>query len=95
MIEHSLKSKTKKVSVGNVQVVYNLIFKNAFYSFECYIENSDKTKDNFHTENNYSYIENITDDEGEAELFLTQMVKGKVHPIHIKDMAKDYFENLR
>lgn len=88
MIEQSLKSNTKTIHLKNVQVVYNLIFKNALYSLECYIEGS-----NDKNLNHYCYIENITDDEGEAEAFLYQMVKGKVLPVHISDIAKDYFRN--
>lgn len=88
MIEQSLKSSTKKVNVENLQVVYHLIFKNALYSIECYVEGSEN-------KNNYCFVENITEDEGEAEVFLDLMVKGKVHPIQIKDMAEDYFGRTR
>ena len=68
------------------KVVYNLIFKDAFYSLGCYIEGKDKEE-----LLNYSIAENITDDEGEAEFFLKSIIKGKVLPIHIKDVAQDYF----
>jgi hypothetical protein len=84
MIEESLKSSTKKVKVENIQVVYNLIFKNALYSLECFTEGSE-------VPDNYCYIEDFTDDEGEAEAFLHLIVKGKVFPVHIKDMVEDYF----
>lgn len=84
MIEQALKSNTVKISVEDIQVVYNLIFKNALYSLECYIEGSSNKK-------NYCCVEDITDDEGEAEMFLKHMVKGEVLPIHIKDIAEDYF----
>jgi hypothetical protein len=73
----------------NVEVVYRLIFKNALYSLECYKEGSFDTKNL----NDYSFIEEITDDEGEAEAFLQSLAKGKVFPIHIKDIAEDYFES--
>jgi hypothetical protein len=68
----------------NTLVVYNLIFKNALYSFECYREGCDM-------HNNYCYIEILTEDEGEAETFLKLMAKGRVFPVHIKDIAEDYF----
>lgn len=84
MIEQTLRSSIKNTEAEDIQVVYHLIFKNALYSFECFIENSFDKKD-------YCYIEDATDDEGEAEAFLKMMVKGKVLPIHIKDMAYDYF----
>ncbi len=84
MIEQSLKLNTT-IMVDNNQIVYHLIFKNAFYSIECYIEGSERNK------RSYCYIEDITDDEGEAEIFLKLMIKGKVLPLHIKDMAEDYF----
>lgn len=83
MIEQSLKLNTT-VNKGPDRVVYRLIFKNALYSIECYIEGSEN-------KNNYCYIENITDDEGEAETFLKLMIKGMVLPIHMKDIAEDYF----
>lgn len=67
-----------------LQLVYRLIFKNALYSIECFVEGSKDKK-------NYCYIEDITDDEGEAEDFLKKIVKGKVFPIHIKDMVEDCF----
>jgi hypothetical protein len=38
-------------------------------------------------------VEDITDDEGEAESFLRLMAKGKVFPVHINDMAIDYFRD--
>ncbi len=66
------------------KVVYSLIFKNALYSIECFIEGGKDRK-------NYCLIENITEDEGEAEAFLHMMAKGRVHPVHMKDMAEDYF----
>ncbi len=88
MIEQSLKLKTKRITVENILVVYNLIFKNALYSIECYIEGNRK-------QNNYSFVENITEDEGEAEFFLELMAKGRVLPIHIKDMKEDYFGKTR
>lgn len=81
-----MKSSTTTMSSEKIQVVYNLIFKNALYSLECYKEGNNKTD-----LNNYCLIEDITDDEGEAEAFLYTMVKGKVFPIHIKDMVEDYF----
>lgn len=86
MIDQTLKSSTKIITKEEIQVVYNLIFRNALYSLECYKEGS-STLD----PNNYCLAENITDDEGEAEAFLYLMAKGKVLPIHIKDMAENYF----
>jgi hypothetical protein len=88
MIEQSLKLKTKKIKVENILVVYNLIFKNALYSLECYIEGN-------RNQNDYCFIENITEDEGEAEFFLEMMSKGRVLPVHIKDMKEDYFGKTR
>lgn len=86
MLEQSLKSNTRLVKTENVQVVYNLIFKNALYSLECYKERS-----NNKNLNNYCLIDEITDDEGEAEAFLNKIARGKVFPIHIRDMIEDYF----
>jgi hypothetical protein len=87
VIAQSLKSNTKIIKTENVQVVYNLIFKNALYSFECYKDGG--SKDDI---NQYCFLEDITDDEGEAETFLYLMAKGKVFPVHIKDMVEDYFK---
>lgn len=84
MVEQSLNTYGKTIKDEETQVVYKLIFKNAFYSLECYMEDAD-------TSSNYCYIENLTEDEGEAEVFLKQMAKGQVSPIHIKDIAEDIF----
>lgn len=84
MIEKSQRLSLKNTKAEEIQIIYRIVFKNALYSLECYVEGSEDKK-------NYCYIEDITDDEGEAEAFLKQMVKGKVLPVHIKDMAQDYF----
>ncbi len=86
MVEHLLKSNTSTIRTESIEIVYNLIFRNALYSIECYKEGED-----FSNPNNYCLVEDITDDEGEAESFLYLMARGKVFPVHIKDMAKDYF----
>lgn len=88
MVEHLLKSNTKTVHAGDIQVVYNLIFQNALYNIECYKKDTD-----FSNPNNYCMVEDITDDEGEAESFLQLMARGKVFPVHINDMAIDYFRD--
>lgn len=84
MIEQLRKSSTKKTIVDEIQVVYRIIFKNALYNLECYIEGCEDM-------NNYCYIENITEDEGEAETFLKLIAKDKVLPIHMRDIVEDYF----
>jgi hypothetical protein len=83
-----LESNTRTILTEDINVVYNLIFKNALYSVECYKEGCESRD-----VNTYSFVEDLTDDEGEAEAFLGLMAKGKVLPIHIFDMAKDYFAN--
>ncbi|MDF2942049.1 MAG: hypothetical protein K0S01_907 [Herbinix sp.] len=87
MIEQ-LRSNTKTIKTENIEVVYNLIFKNALYSLECYKEGVNKENTN-----NYCLLEDMTDDEGEAEAFLHRMARGKVFPVHIKDIAEDYFQD--
>jgi hypothetical protein len=84
MIEQSLKSSIKSTKAEEIQVVYRLTFINALYSLECFVEGSNDSMD-------YCFIENFTDDEGEAEAFLKKIVKGKVLPVHIKDMTEDIF----
>ncbi len=84
MVEQSFKSKVIKVNTQDKEVTYHLIFENAYYSIKCYIEGSND-------KNHYSYLENFTDDEGEAEYFLKRIAMGKVHPVHIKDIAEDFF----
>jgi hypothetical protein len=88
MVEQTLKSNTRTILTEDIEVVYNLIFKNALYSLECYKVDSDHSEPS-----NYSIVEDITDDEGEAEAFLHLMANGKVLPVHIFDMAQDYFIN--
>ncbi|MBE5966043.1 MAG: hypothetical protein E7255_03625 [Lachnospiraceae bacterium] len=80
-----LKSKTVKVELENIQLVYHLFFSNTYYSIECFKEGYDEQEPD-----NYFLAEDFTDDEGEAEDFLSQLAKGKVFPIHIKDMVDDY-----
>ena len=88
MIELTVKSSTTTLNNKNITVVYNLKFNNAFYDIECYREGY-----NSETINEYSYINELTDDEGEAEVYLRILEKGKVFPVHIKDIAEDYFSN--
>jgi hypothetical protein len=87
VIAKSFKSSTRVIKTEDVNVIYNLVFKNALYSFECYKEGS-----NGSDIENYCLLEDVTDDEGEAEAFLHLMAKGKVFPVHIQDMVVDYFE---
>lgn len=83
----SIKTKTTSLIKEDIQIVYNLIFKNALYSLECY-----KVGSNDNKLNNYSLVENITDDEGEAEMFLKRLEKGKAFPVHIKDLVEDFLK---
>ena len=84
-IMQSLRTKTTSVRENDIEIVYNLIFKNALYSMECIrVGGNDEP-------NNYCFIENVTDDEGEAEIFLQKLIKGKVFPVHIKDLVEDSF----
>jgi len=85
VLVQSIKTKNTSVIKEDVKIVYNLFFRNALYSLECYKEDRD-----FDNCNNYSFVENITDDEGEAETFLKRISKGKALPVHIKDLAEDY-----
>lgn len=85
MIEQTLKKSTRRVKVENIQLIYNLIFKNAHYSLECFAEGSEM-------DNNYCYIENFTEDKEKAERFLKLLAKGKVFPVHIKEIAEDRFD---
>ncbi len=84
-IMQSLRTKTTSVREKDINIVYNLIFKNALYSLECLrVGGNDQPND-------YCFVENVTDDEGEAEVFLQRLTKGKVFPVHINDLVEDYF----
>lgn len=86
-IMQSLRTKTTSVreNENEIEIVYNLIFKNTLYSLECMrVGGNDELND-------YCFVENITEDEGEAEVFLKKLTKGKVFPVHIKDLVEDYF----
>ncbi len=85
MIDKPFKTVTALLN-DELQVVYNLIFQNAYYSLECYIKGSNPKEIK-----RYCLVENFTDDEGEAEVFLHRLAKGKAYPIHIKDLAEDFF----
>lgn len=82
----SLRIKTTSARERDIEIIYNLIFKNALYSLECIRVGCCDDESN-----SYCFAENITEDEGEAEVFLQKLVMGKVFPVHIKDLAKDYF----
>lgn len=82
----SLKTKTTSDKNKEVEIVYNLIFQNALYSLECI-----RTGGNPDKPNQYCFVENITEDETEAETCLYILSKGKVSPVHIKDVIEDYF----
>lgn len=88
LLRQYLKSKIAEVRSDNIQVVYNLFFNNTHYSIECY-------REGFHQKDslNYSLVEDFTDDEGEAEDFLYRLVKGKVLPVHMKELIEDHFNN--
>jgi hypothetical protein len=81
----SLRTKTTSVREKDIEIIYNLIFRNALYSFECIrVGGNEEAKD-------YCFVEDFTDDEGEAELFLKRMTRGRVFPVHIKEIAEDFF----
>lgn len=82
----SLRTITTSSRENEVEIIYNLIFKNTLYSLECR-----RVGGNDSGPNNYCFLENITEDEGEAEDFLQRLVKGKAFPVHIKDLVDDYF----
>jgi hypothetical protein len=81
----SLRTKTTSIREKESEIVYNLIFRNALYSLECIRVGGNNGI------NDYCFAENITDDEGEAEYFLQKVIRGKVFPVHIKDLVEDYF----
>ena len=85
-IMRSISTKTSSVRERDIKITYNLIFRNALYSLECIKESGREENPN-----DYCLAENITDDETEAEIFLNQVAKGKVFPVHIKDLVEDYF----
>lgn len=86
MLIQSQKVKINTMNEARVDVVYNLIFKNALYSLECLKLNGNKQNSR-----DYCFVENITEDEGEAEVFLQLMRNGMVLPVHISDLVEDYF----
>lgn len=82
----SLRTKTTSAREKEIVIIYKLIFRNALYSLECLREGGNNEEPN-----NYCFAENITEDEGEAEVFLQKIIKGKAFPVHIKDLVEDYF----
>jgi len=87
---HMMQSITTKTICDRnkeVEIIYNLVFQNALYSLECI-----RVSENNNELNNYCFIENITEDETEAENCLQTVAKGKVFPVHIKDVIEDYFK---
>ena len=84
MLGQSLKTVIRTTKTEDIELVYNLHFRNTLYSIECY-------KDGCTNDNpiNYYLLEDITDDEGEAEDLLNILAKGKVFPIHIKEIVED------
>ncbi|HHT88719.1 MAG TPA: hypothetical protein GX002_06900 [Clostridiales bacterium] len=85
-IMRSLRTKATSASEEDIEIIYNLIFKDALYSLECI-----RVGGNEEEQNDYCLAENITDDETEAEVFLKHLSKGIAFPVHIKDLVDDYF----
>ncbi|NLK99970.1 MAG: hypothetical protein GX271_04830 [Clostridiales bacterium] len=85
-IMQSLRTITTSAKEKEIEIIYNLIFKNALYSIECI-----RLGGNDEEHNNYCFVENITEDEGDAEIFMQELTKGKVFPVHIRDLVEDYF----
>jgi len=83
----TIKTKTISERKNEIEIIYNLIFQNALYSLECIRVDGNENKPN-----NYCFIENVTEDETEAENFLRILAKGRVFPVHIKDIIEDYFK---
>jgi len=81
----SIRTKTVYERKREVEIIYNLIFQNALYSLEC-----KRVGSSYIEANNYCFIENISEDETEAENCLQILAKGKVFPVHIKDVIEDY-----
>ncbi len=86
MIERTLKVEVVRCHSEDDAITYRLIFNNALYSLECFRMGASNR-----SISNYSLVEDITDDEGDAYDFLNRMAKGKVLPVHIREMAEDYF----
>ncbi|HHU71732.1 MAG TPA: hypothetical protein GXZ21_06825 [Clostridiales bacterium] len=89
MSRQYLRSRTMQIQSENIKIVYHLYFNNTQYSIECYREGHD-----YSNPNNYSVSNDFTDDEGVAVDFLHRVAKGKVSPVHINDLVKDYIEKL-
>jgi len=85
MTQESHKILIKTKTNEDPRIVYSVIFRNAYYDLECYKVDWKEKKD-------YCYIESLTDDEGEAETFLQMISRGKAYPVHIHDLAEDYFQ---
>lgn len=75
------------IAKDDIIIKYNIIFKNALYSLECYKEGSDMD-----SIMDYCFIEDFTDDEGEAESFLHRIARGTALPVHIKDLVEDFID---
>lgn len=86
MVELSLRSNVKVIKTENIRVVYNLVVENARFGVECFKKDSNREDPK-----NYSRIEGITEDEGEAKAFLNKMARNSVLPIHMNDMVEDFF----
>jgi len=82
----SIVTKTASARKKEEEIIYNLIFQNALYSLECIRVGGEKEP------KYYCFIENITEDETEAENCLYTLANGKVFPVHIKDVIEDYFK---
>ncbi|MDI9489401.1 MAG: DUF6514 family protein, partial [Bacillota bacterium] len=80
----SLKTTVNTRANKDVEIIYNLFFKNALYSLECIKMNCNNKEPN-----NYCLVENFTEDETEAETILHILAKGMAAPIHIKDLIED------
>lgn len=81
----SLNTITTSSKKEEIKIAYNLIFKNALYSLECF-----RVGGNLNDPSQYCFVENISEDEDEAETFMKRLERGKVLPVHIKDLVEDF-----
>jgi hypothetical protein len=84
IMAQALDTICKTIKDEEIQVVYKLIYKDSEYGIEC-------LREGMEGRGSYCRLENLTEDEYEAERFLQLVAEGKVYPIHIRDLAEDYF----
>lgn len=86
MTDISLSSDVIYYQEKHTKIIYHLFEHDHHFGIECYKSHCNKSNPM-----NYCFVDNITEDEDEAKHFVQDICNRQVFPLHIADIATDYF----